>query len=90
MIEEMSKEQKFLMLIQTAAIIKQLSGEANEIKKTRTANMEAHDVLGGAMRIFKYVPEDIEISEAADDFIDYIYSKEELPRKPDWMLDSGR
>lgn len=85
----MTNEQKFLMLIQTEAIIKELSGEAKEIEKTRPINVKARVVLGVAMRVFQFVPKDMEISEAADDFIQYIYSKDELPRKPIWMLDSG-
>ena len=85
----MSREQQFLMLIQTAAIVKELSGEVEEIKKIRTAGLEAYVVLGVAMSVFQYVPEGMGISEAADDFIQYIYSKEQLPGKPHWMLDSG-
>jgi hypothetical protein len=87
--EKISREQKFLMLVQTAAIVKELSGEAEEIKKIRTANTDAHAVLGAAISVLEYIPKNMDISEAADNFIEYIYSKEALPKKVLWMIDSG-
>ena len=86
---QLSREQKFLMLIQTAAIVKQLSGEVEDVKIIRVANLQAHHVLHAAMTVIDSIPRDMNIVEAADDFIEYFYSKEGLPRKPDWMLDSG-
>lgn len=86
---QMTKEQKFLMLVQTAAIVKELSGEVEEIKKIRTENLAAHSVLGAAMEVFQYVPENMGVDEAADQFLSYVYSKERLPMKPEWVLPSG-
>jgi hypothetical protein len=89
MVEQMSKEQKFLMLVQTAAIVKELSGEAEEIKKIRNEHLAAHSVLGAAMEVFQYVPNSMDVADAADQFLNYVYSKEPVPTKPEWVLPSG-
>jgi hypothetical protein len=44
------------MLVQTAAIVKELSGEVAQISKIRTDNLAAHVTLGVAMEVFQYVP----------------------------------
>ena len=87
--EHVSREQQFLMLVQTAAIVKELSGEVAEILKVRTDNLAAHVTLAVAMEVFKYVPEDLDIYQAASQFIEYMYSKEPIPSKPAWILASG-
>lgn len=87
--EHISREQQFLMLVQTAAIVKELSGEAQEILKIRTDNLSAHATLGVAMEVFQYVPENLDVYKAASQFIDYVYSKEPIPSKPSWILPSG-
>jgi hypothetical protein len=88
--ESISREQQFLMLVQTAAIVKELSGEVEEILKVRRAdNLAAHVTLGVAMEVFQYVPDKLDVLQAASQFIDYIYSKEKIPSKPAWMLESG-
>jgi hypothetical protein len=87
--EHMSREERFLMLVQTAAIVKEVSGEVAEISKIRTDNLAAHLTLGVAMEVFKYVPENLDIYQAASQFIDYMYSKEPIPSKPSWILPSG-
>jgi hypothetical protein len=85
----MSREEKFLMLVQTAAIVKELSGEAQEVEKIRVTNNKAHLVLAVAMDVFQHVPPDMDIYEAANQFIEYMYSKEPVPHKPGWILPSG-
>lgn len=85
----MSREEKFLMLVQTAAVVKELSGEAREVERVRVTNNQAHVVLGVAMEVFEYVPDGMDVSEAAGQFIEYIYSKEQVPHKPEWLLPSG-
>ena len=87
--EDISREQRFLMLVQTAAIVKELSGEVAEVSKIRTDNLAAHLTLGVAMEVFRYVPENLDIYQAASQFIDYMYSKEPIPSKPSWILPSG-
>lgn len=87
--EPISREERFLMLVQTAAIVKELSGDVAEISKIRTDNLAAHLTLGVAMEVFQYVPENLDIYEAASQFIDYMYSKEPIPSKPSWILPSG-
>jgi hypothetical protein len=87
--ESISREQQFLMLVQTAAIVKELSGELEEILKVRADNLAAHVTLGVAMEVFQYVPDKLDVLQAASQFIDYIYSKEKIPSKPAWMLESG-
>lgn len=86
---QITREQQFLMLVQTAAIVKELSGEAAEILKVRTDNLAAHVTLAVAMEVFSYVPDNMDILEAASQFIEYIYSKEKIPSKPTWILESG-
>jgi len=87
--EHISREEQFLMLVQTAAIVKELSGEVAEISKIRTDNLAAHLTLGVAMEVFQYVPKNLDIYQAASQFIDYMYSKEPIPSKPSWILPSG-
>ena len=86
---QITREKQFLMLVQTAAIVKELSGEAAEISKVRTDNLAAHVTLGVAMEVFSYVPDNMDILDAASQFIEYIYSKEKIPSKPAWILESG-
>lgn len=87
--EHISREQQFLMLVQVAAIVKELSGEVEEILKIRVDNLAAHVTLGVAMEVFQYVPGNLDVLQAASQFIDYIYSKELIPSKPAWILESG-
>jgi len=87
--EPISREQQFLMLVQTAAIVKELSGEAAEISKIRTDNLGAHVTLGVAMQVVGRVPNNLDVYEAASQFIDYIYSREQVPSKPSWIVGSG-
>lgn len=89
MSERLSKEQQFLMLVQTAAIVKELSGETAEVLKIRTDNLSAHVILGVAMEAFQYVPNGLDVLEAAEQFIEYTYSKEQFRSKPSWLLQSG-
>jgi hypothetical protein len=85
----MSREEKFLMLVQTAAIVKELSGEAREVEKIRVTDNKAHLVLAVAMDVFQHVPSDMDVYQAASQFIEYMYSKEQVPHKPAWILPSG-
>ena len=87
--EPISREQQFLMLVQTAAIVKELSGEVAEISKIRTDNLAAHVTLGIAMDVVRRVPENLDVYKAASQFIDYIYSREKIPSKPSWIVGSG-
>ena len=89
MSEKLSREQQFLMLVQTAAIVKELSGEVAEIRKIRTENLAAYVTLGAAMEVFQYIPADLDVYQAASQFIEYTYSKDKIPSKPSWILESG-
>jgi hypothetical protein len=41
------------------------------------------------MEVFSYVSDNMDVLEAASQFIEYIYSKEKIPSKPAWILESG-
>jgi hypothetical protein len=87
--ETISREHQFLMLVQTAAIVKELSGEVADISKIRTDNLSAHVTLGVAMEVVRRVPANLDVYQAASQFIDYIYSREKIPIKPSWIVGSG-
>lgn len=87
--KEFPRSQQFILLVQTAALPKQMSGEAVEVAKVKVTNTDPLHIVYVALEVTHLVPTVGDICAITSQFVAYMYSKEVGTSCPSWMGQAG-